>query len=117
MRWLIILMAGCFFSCSGNSPGKGEVLPEEKMKYVLLDMIKADELALQNKLADSTINIKNESFKLYEQVFAVHKTSRKQFYDSYRYYQQHPALYKKLMEAVNKLGEKEKKATQTAPAK
>jgi len=87
------------------------------MQRITWDMLKADELASQNKSADTTLDLKNESFRLYEQVFAVYKTNRSQYYKSYKYYQEHPSLYKSMMDGVRKLGEKEKKAAVATPAK
>ncbi len=80
-------------------------------------MLQADELATQNKSSDTSLSLKKESFRLYEQVFAVHKTNRSQYYKSYKYYQEHPSLYKSMMDGVKKLGEKEKKAATATPAK
>ena len=111
MKYLIGVFTIFIFSCSERNTIPQDVLKPEIMQKVTWDMLQADELATQNKNADSTISLINESFRLYEQVFAVHKTTRDQYYKSYRYYQQHPSLYKSMMDGVRKIGEQKKKAT------
>ncbi len=111
MKYLIGVLAFFIFSCAEKDTIPKDVLKPVIMQKVTWDMLQADELATQNKNADSTINLKNESFRLYEQVFAVHKTTRDQYYKSYKYYQQHPSLYKNMMDGVRKIGEQKKKAT------
>jgi hypothetical protein len=111
---LLMLLVTLLVSCSTRSDAPKDLLEPKQMQRVVWEILVADELALQNKLADSSLNLKNESFRLYDQVFAIHKISRTQYYNSYRYYQQHPVLYKNLMEEVKRIGEKERKAAQAS---
>lgn len=113
MRLLLLSLLLTAVACRHtSSPAK--VLSEEQMKVIVWDMLCADELAFQNKVADSTLVLKKESFRLYDQVFAIHHVTREQFYSSYRYYQENPAKYKTLMQAVMKYGD-QKKATAAPP--
>jgi hypothetical protein len=48
---------------------------------------------------------------LYEQVFAVHKITKKQFYDSYHYYEAHPVAYKELVDSLESYANKQKLKT------
>jgi hypothetical protein len=41
-----------------------------------------------------------EDIPLYEQVFAVHKLTKKQFFESYHYYEAHPVAYKELIDSL-----------------
>jgi len=100
----IILLMGC----SGKDSIPNDIIEPKPMQKIVWDMLQADEVAFQNKLKDTSIVLKTESFRLYDQVFAVHKTSREAFYKSYTYYQKHPQLYKTLMEGVKSLGGKER---------
>lgn len=101
-----------FSSCSRKDAVPKYLIPQKEMQLVVWDMLQADELAMQNKLADSSLVLKNESFRLYDKVFAIHKISRDQFFKSYRYYQQHPGLYKTLMEGVKIVADEQRKAKQ-----
>lgn len=110
MRSLVFLLAVIWMlGCSnGKDATPAGSIALKKMQAVMWDMLKADELALQNKLADSSLNLKDESFKLYNQVFSIHNITRDQFYRSYQQYQRDPSQYKKLLAGVKKLGDKEK---------
>jgi hypothetical protein len=102
-----------FFSCSRKDAVPQNLIQQKEMQLVVWDILQADELAMQNKLADSSLVLKNESFRLYDQVFALHKVSRDQFFKTYRYYQEHPGLYKTLMNGVKIVADKQRKAKQT----
>lgn len=100
----------CFFiSCSSKNHVPAGVIKPDEMKVIVWDMLQADELARQNKIADTSMNLNKESFKLYDEVFAIHHTTRKEFYHSYQYYQEHPDKFKLLITAVKQIGDKEKK--------
>lgn len=113
MRYLIFVLLVGIVACSDKESLPRNIIAPAPMQKIVWDMLQADEVALQNKLKDTTIVLKNESYKLYDQVFAIHKTSRDQFYKSYEYYQKHPQLYKALMEGVNSFAQKEREKTIT----
>jgi hypothetical protein len=113
MREVILtLFTVLLISCSASDDLPKDFIQPKEMQQVVWEVLQSDELVLQNRLADSSLNIKNESFRLYDQVFAVHHISRRQFYANYRYYQQHPLKYKELMEGVKKIADKERKSSQ-----
>jgi hypothetical protein len=117
MKWvLVIFISFLVFSCADRKDSPAQLIQLRDMQNIVWEIMEADELALQHKLNDSSINLKNESFRLYDQVFSIHKTSRAAYYNSYRYYQQRPLLYSELMDGVKRIAEKEKKAAQ-APVK
>ena len=74
------------------------------MKAIMWDMVCADELYAESATKDSTLKIKKDNFRLYQQVFAIHKISKNTFYSSYRYYQSHPDEYKILMDSLQAYG-------------
>lgn len=109
MRYFLFFSCAIFFiACSNKEPVPKDVIKQKSMQRIVWDILQADEVAFQNKLKDTTIILKTESFKLYDQVFAIHKISRDQFYKSYTYYQRHPDLYKSLMEGVKSIAGKER---------
>ena len=90
---LVLLVA-----CNNGTPKN--VLPVNTMKVVMFDMLKADE-GYARKLVGDTLMLKvKEDIPLYEQVFAVHKLTKKQFFDSYHYYEAHPVAYKELVDSL-----------------
>ncbi|HEX6914165.1 MAG TPA: DUF4296 domain-containing protein [Chitinophagaceae bacterium] len=114
MKWNFALLAGFFFlfSCKTDDRIPKGIIGMRSMQLVTWDVMLADELALQRKFADSSIQLKNATSHLYDTVFAIHGITRDQFYSSYRFYQNHPELYRKLMTGVKKIGEAEKKSLQ-----
>jgi hypothetical protein len=92
-----------------------EVIPPAQMQKVVWELMQADELAMQNKTGDSSVDLKQESFRLYDQVFALNNISREKFNKSYRYYQEHPTLYNQMMDAIKAVADKERK-TASAPS-
>lgn len=86
-------------SCSNSTVPNGIIQPD-KMEAVAYDLLKADEYISNISSKDTTTNIKLKRSILYEQVFKLHDTSRKDFYTSYRYYQQHPDIQKTLFDSL-----------------
>ena len=100
-------------SCAGKKDFPDDVISVKPMQKIVWDLLQADEIAFQRKTADSTVNLKETSFRLYDTVFAIHKVSREAFYKSYEYYQRHPQLYTSMMTGVKNIGEAERKVSQS----
>ena len=96
----IISFAILFIACSSSPVPKG-ILPPERMQKVVYDLIRVDEFVNSFVVKDSTVDIKKKRSSLYEQVFKVNNTNRKEFYSSYRYYQQHPSIQKALFDSLH----------------
>jgi hypothetical protein len=78
------------------------------MQNIIYDLIRVDEFVNNYASRDSTINLSQKRSLLYEQTFKVHKVSRKEFYSSYKYYQQHPNVQKALFDSLNNYLSREK---------
>lgn len=98
-RLLIIFLLILLYACS-SSPVPNSILQPEKMQKVVYDLIRIDEFLNNFASKDSTTNIKTKRSTLYEQVFKVNNTTRKEFYLSYKYYQQHPDIQKGLYDSL-----------------
>ena len=96
-------------SCNSGTPKN--VLPVNTMKVVMFDMLKADEWYAR-KLAGDTLMLRiKDDIPLYEQVFAIHKLTKKEFFDSYHYYEAHPVAYKELVDSLESYANKQKLKT------
>lgn len=101
-RYLIRLTGICFavwlVSCSHANRIPSGVLAEKQMANILLDMQMAS--AYSDMYVPDTnrrqLNPELRLKTLYAQVLALHHTNRKQFMDSYGFYEQHPDLMKKV---------------------
>jgi hypothetical protein len=100
MRRPAIILLLIFFSACSSSPVPHEILQPERMQKVVYDLIRIDEFINNFVLKDSTVDIKKKRSTLYEQVFKVNHTTRKEFYTSYKYYQQHPDIQKGLFDSL-----------------
>ncbi len=103
-----------------NSCGKKDEIPEgilkpEKMQVVLWDVIKADAFTTNFIARDSSKNAAAENLKLQQQVFAIHKISKADFYNSYDYYKTHTPLFTKILDSMIKKTDRNKIQT-TIPA-
>jgi hypothetical protein len=95
---LVMLVAGC-----GNKNGvPSGIIPQQKMQLVLWDMMRADQFLADYVLnRDTSLKKETESFKLYQQVFAIHKISKDEFQRSLSYYTEHPLLFKAIMDSIS----------------
>lgn len=117
MRLISIFFLIFFTACSSSPVPKG-ILPPKRMQKVVYDLIRIDEFINNFVVKDSTIDIKKKRSTLYEQVFKVNNTSRKQFYSSYTYYQQHPDIQKGLFDSLyESLNRKKVQVDTTKPVK
>jgi Domain of unknown function (DUF4296) len=92
----------CLFSCiSKNNPPSG-IIQTDSMRSIMWDMIQADQYAKQYLAKDSgKINIKQETLSLYQEVFAIHHTTREEFEQSYQYYLAHQDLNKLIFDSLS----------------
>lgn len=100
MRILLLIFIPIVFNACSFSPVPKGILPPDKMQKVVYDLIRIDEFISNFVVKDSTVDIKKKRSILYEQVFKVHNTTRKEFYASYKYYQQHPDIQKGLFDSL-----------------
>jgi hypothetical protein len=94
---LLIVLNGC----SKKESLPKDILQPEKMEDVLWDMNLADEFVVNYIMKDSTLNKKNESTKRYQQIFTIHKTNLNDFKKSLRFYEDHPLLFKPILDSLN----------------
>lgn len=100
MRYCIfILLFFILLSCS-SSPVPKEILTPDKMTAATKDIIKVDEYINTYLMSDSGVDIKIKRSNLYNKVFALHNTTKEQFYKSFYYYRQHPDLMKSLFDSL-----------------
>jgi hypothetical protein len=101
-NWSFLLLL--LLSCNSNGLPRG-VLSRDQMESVMWDMIEADQYYHEYLLRDSSKrDVRSERFKLYEQVFQIHKTTRENFDKSYAYYSAHPKLMKDIFDSLSDNG-------------
>ncbi len=101
MRILAFILLVSFFSCSEKEKRK-DILSQNQMEEVMWDLMRADQYVSGFLLKDSTHNKKNESVKLYEEIFFIHKITRDQFKTSFDYYTSRPDLFRPIIDSLSK---------------
>lgn len=104
---LTLLFLSLFISCRFAS-SKKEILGIDSMKVVMWDMLKADELFIRILVKDTLASKKKENIRLYEEVFLIHHTTKKQFDSSYKFYASHPFQFKILVDSLDAFSNREK---------
>ena len=102
MKLFNLAIVFCFLlACTDKKKIPSDVLDREKMEKVLWDMMVADRFAAQYVVRDSArLNVTDETFKLYSQVFALNNITREQFVKSYKFYLTRPDLSKVLFDSI-----------------
>ena len=90
----IFFLSGCQSSVPKN------VLPPAKMQSVMWDMMRADEMAQYYIAIDSSFTKAAKSKEWYQTIFKVHGINKEDFKRSLQYYQNHPALLKKVLDSL-----------------
>ena len=102
-RQLIVILLAVIFiaSCSEKDRVPKGILPQSKMESVLWDMISADEFVSgYSLLQNPSLDRKQESFKLYDEIFSIHKITAKEFRNSLSFYQSHPSLLVSILDSI-----------------
>ena len=119
MMRIIFLLAGLVLinSCDSKNKVPAGVLKPDKMRAVLWDIIKADVFTAEFIKKDSAKNAALENLKLQQQIFAIHKITKADFYRSYDYYKAHTEIFKKVMDSMVVRAEKDRyEKTTVVPA-
>lgn len=75
------------------------VMPVDKMKLVMWDLLQAGNYATIQKEKDTSIKQFNTAYMA--QVLQLYKISKDDFFKSFDYYQTHPELNKILFDSIN----------------
>ncbi len=103
MRVLLLgfTLSVLFAACSGKESIPSDVLPVDKMKSVLWDIIQAEKFSTQYIARDSGKNVKEETFRLYEDIFRIHNITRDKFVKSYKYYLTRPDITNVMFDSLS----------------
>ena len=107
-RYIFIFGLGLLMSCGNNDQLPAVILKPEKMQAVLWDVIKANAFTTEFIKKDSAKDDVEENLKLQMQIFAMHKVSKADFYNSYAYYKSHTPLFLKMLDSMVTQAERNK---------
>ncbi len=104
MRTVQLLFLIPFFvaGCKNKNSLPGGILPQKKMQAIVWDIMRADQFLADYVInKDTSLDKTTESLKYYQRIFAIHDVTKEEFQHSFSYYQDHPALFKAIMDSIN----------------
>lgn len=101
--FLICVCAGFFFpACSRKDEIPPGVMPAPRMTEVLFDVMRADQFLVNFVfIRDTSLNKRNESIRLYRDIFRSHHTTREEFQQSMNYYLAHPRQFRSILDSIS----------------
>ena len=105
----IFLVVSVISSCSISSKKTHNILSFQEMQNVTWDCMQTDEFLINYVFKDTLLHKDSVTALKYEQVFKLHNTNKKQFFESLKYYQSKPDIYKKLLDSISAFGFRIKK--------
>ena len=101
MRILLFFILAVFFSeCVEKDKVPKGIIPQNEMRKLMWDMMRADAFVSDFIMKDSTRNQKAESAILYEKIFSIHSTTEDIFKKSLIFYQSRPDLLKAITDSL-----------------
>lgn len=97
---LLIILTGLSFGCIRNNKIPKDVIPQNEMRTIMWDLMRADAYVTDFIMKDSTRDKKKESSKLYEKIFEIHATTQETFKKSLAFYQSRPDLFKAISDSL-----------------
>jgi|688.fasta_scaffold19296_9 hypothetical protein len=92
IKWLFVFLLAAILSCKDSDPRPAGLIPKEKMELLFWDYLRAETFTVEFLRIDSIIRDDTlQNLDMQQQIFALHGVNRKQFYESYEYYKNHPA--------------------------
>ena len=98
--FLFISLIILTFGCIQDKKIPKDVLPQNEMRKIMWDMIRADAYVSAFIMKDSTRDQKTESAILYEKIFEIHSTTQETFKKSLAFYQNRPDLSKAISDSL-----------------
>ena len=98
--FLFISLIILTFGCIQDKKIPKDVLPQNEMRKVMWDLMRADAYVSTFIMKDSTKNQKTESAILYEKIFDIHSTTQEVFKKSLAFYQERPDLFKAISDSL-----------------
>jgi len=98
--FLFIILIISNFACIRDNKVPKDVIPQNQMRKIMWDLMRADAYVSDFVMKDSTRDKKTESAKLYEKIFDIHATSQEAFKKSLVFYQNRPDLFKVISDSL-----------------
>ena len=98
--FLFIFLLAMSFGCTRNDRIPKSIIPQNEMRKIMWDLMRADAYVSDFIMKDSSRDKKTESAILYEKVFAIHATTQEAFKKSISFYESRPDLLKVITDSL-----------------
>ena len=98
--FLLIILIISNFACIRDNKVPKDVIPQNQMRKIMWDLMRADAYVTDFIMKDSIRDKKAESAKLYEKIFEIHATNQETFKKSLAFYQSRPDLFKVVSDSL-----------------
>ncbi len=98
--FIYVFISIFLFSCYSVDKAPDNIIKPKEMKSILWDVMRAQTLAQQTSLKDSTINMAIETKLLSQKIFEIHQTDSTHFVESYNWYVKHPDVLKIIFDSL-----------------
>ena len=102
--FILIMLASCYSAAKRPS----DILKPNEMQSILWDVMRAQTLAGEIALKDSSLDVAVETKMLSKKVFQIHKTDSANFTKSYNWYIKHPDRLKLIFDSLHAQKQREK---------
>lgn len=98
LLYLILLIM--LFSCGKSNKPPSSLIQPKEIQSILWDVMRAETLASEISLKDSSVHVAIETKSLSQKVFKIHKTDSATFNKSYNWYVKHPDVLKIIFDSL-----------------
>ena len=95
-------------SCNADKM-PSDVIKLDEMKMIIWDMVRAEQIVLNDTLFKTPSEKQNKTIALYQQVFYIYHIDKNRFYNSYKFYEEHPNLNRELIDSINQFSSRKRR--------
>jgi hypothetical protein len=94
------ILIALIISCNSGSKVPSDIIQPKEMQSIFWDVMRAQTLANEIALKDSSVNAVEETNSLSQKIFQIHKTDSSNFNKSYNWYVKHPDALKLIFDSL-----------------
>ena len=98
--FLFIILIFSTFGCKKDNKIPKDIIPQNEMRKIMWDLMRADAYVADFIMKDSTCDRKAESAILYQEIFDIHSTNLETFKKSLEFYESRPDLFKAISDSL-----------------
>jgi hypothetical protein len=105
--FICFIFSAIIISCNSGNKTPSNIIQPEEMQSILWDVMRAQTLANEIAVKDSSVNAAVETKYLSQKIFQIHKIDSSDFNKSYNWYVKHPDALKLIFDSLYAQKERE----------